>query len=97
MIERYIRRKISNLRGDSRVTLIGKVIEVKDNSFILDDGSGKIEIFWDGEVEKGSCIRVFCSKVNDEFKADIVQKMDEKEFYLFEKFNELYKRVEKYV
>ena len=98
MIDRYKRRNISEIsKDDLKIVLIGKIIEVKENSFVLDDKTGKIEIFWDGEVENNKYVRVFCTRVNDEFKADIVQPISEREAYLFKKFNELYKRVEEYV
>ena len=98
MIERYKRKRISEIsKDDLKIVVIGKIIEVKENSFVLTDGSGEMEIFWDGEVENNRYVRVFCTRVNDEFKADIVQPISEREAYLFKKFNELYKRVEEYV
>ena len=97
-MDRYKLKKISEIsKNDKRIALIGKVVEINENSFWLDDGSGKKEIIFEGEIEKGSFVRVFCSVIGEKLKADILQKINEKDFYLFEKFNELYRRVEEYV
>lgn len=97
MIERYKAKKISEItRRDSKVMLIGEIVSKGENSFVLKDETGEVEIFWDEEVE-GKFARVFCSVTDNKLKADVVHELSEREFYLFKKFNELYSKVEEYV
>lgn len=52
--ERYVPRKIAKIsKTDKKVSIIGKVEEKTDDSFFLDDGSGKIEIFFEKENSEG--------------------------------------------
>lgn len=78
-----------NLR-DYRIALIGRVISVGKNSLILDDDSGKIEIFSDFDVQKNKLVRVFCSMVDEKLKADIIQDLEKLDLNLFKKVKELY-------
>ena len=97
MAEKYKIKKISEItKNDKKVVLIGKAVDVNKNSFLLDDGSGKEEIFFVGEIEKNNFVRVFCS-IGEKLRADIVQVIEENDFYLFRDFNELYRKVEDYV
>lgn len=91
----YKPRKISeiNLKADSRVVVIGNVAELGENSFILDDGSAKAEIVFEGEVRKNKTVRVFCSIVENQLKADVVQSLEGLNLNLFKRVNELYNRV----
>ena len=90
----YKPKKVSeiNLKSDSRISLIGKIIEKKDDSFVLDDGSGKIEIFSEEEVEENKLIRVFCSIIEKQIKADIIQDLNGFDLNLFNKVRELYNK-----
>lgn len=67
--ERLIRRRlpsveksISDIHPDSdvRIRIIGTVIDVGPNSIVLDDGSGKIEVYFEEvpSVRQGQMVRV---------------------------------------
>ena len=89
----YKQKQISEVNSnDSRVSIIGNVIGVSENSFVLDDGTGKIEIISDMQVEKNKLVRVFCSVIEEKLKADIVQDMKSLDMTLFKKVKELYNK-----
>ncbi len=71
--ERLIRRRlpalekrVSEIQPDSdvRVRLTGTVIDSSANSIVLDDGSGKIEIYFEDQpkVKNGQMIRIITTK-----------------------------------
>ncbi|MEK6909675.1 MAG: hypothetical protein AABW61_01200 [Candidatus Aenigmatarchaeota archaeon] len=87
----YIPKQISEVKPtDSRVSLIGNVVNVGENSFILDDGTGKIEVISEMPVERNKLFRVFCSVIDEKLKADVVQDMEGLDLNLFKKVKELY-------
>jgi len=87
----YFQKQISEVSSkDSRVSLIGNVIAVGENSFVLDDGTGKIEVISDMTVERNKLVRVFCSVIDEKLKADIVQNMEGLDSNLFKKVTALY-------
>lgn len=90
----YTPKKISeiNLKKDNRISLLGKVVELKENSFILDDNSAKIEIFSDTPVEVNKLIRIFCSVAEKQLKADVIQSLNGFDTDLFNKVEELYRK-----
>jgi hypothetical protein len=91
----YKPRKISSIKeNDLRICIIGKVVETKENSFFISDGSGELEVFSEKPVEKNSIVRVFCSREGDKFKADVIQNLKGFDLNLYSKIEELYKRVE---
>ena len=52
--DRYVPRKISEIsKNDKKIAIIGKIVDVTDDSFILDDNSGKIEVFFGEEGLEG--------------------------------------------
>lgn len=90
--QHYKPKKISQLSPkDSRVALTGSIVQKRENSFILDDGTARTEIFFDGKVE-AKVVRAFCSVVEDKLKADVVQNLDSLDINLFKKVEELYNR-----
>jgi len=94
----YPPRKISSIsKTDSRIALIGRIIKVAENSFVLEDETGKIEIFSDQEVKEGELVRVFCSLLDGKLKADIVQSLKGFDLNLFKRVEELYKKEGLYV
>ena len=98
MAEHYQPRKISSIsKTDSRVAIIGKVLEVLENSFILEDETGKIEISSEEAVRKGELVRVFCSLLDGKLKADVVQNLKGFDLNLFKKVEELYRKEGLYV
>jgi hypothetical protein len=90
----YQPKKISevNLKKDSRISLLGKVAEQKESSFVLDDGSVKAEIFSDIMAEANKLIRVFCSVAGQQLKADVIQSLNGFDVDLFNKIEELYRK-----
>lgn len=98
-------RKISEIKiGDSRVRLLGTVVNKKEAEFVLDDGSGQITVVFDDPaliegVYEGSRVRVFGSPLNvggaHEFHAEIVQKADQLDFELYEEVMLELKKFEK--
>lgn len=89
---RYKKRKISEIeKGDSKVTILGRVIERKEDSFVLDDGTGKVEVFFEGEIKPGLA-RAFCSLVGNQLKADVIQDLKGLDLNLFKKVEDLYNK-----
>ena len=93
MVDYYKPKRISelNLKTDVKISLIGKVENILENSFVLNDGE-KIEIAAENIPEKGKKVRVFCSVLDQQLKADIIQtvNLDEE---LFRKSEEFYKKI----
>lgn len=96
----YIPKKISQLADkDSKVSLTGNIIQSKENSFILDDGTARTEISFEGELKgneeglRGKLVRVFCSIMDEKLKADIVQPLEGLDLNLFKKVEDLYNKV----
>lgn len=90
----YKPKKINNITAkDSKIAVIGKVVETRKNSFILDDDTGKIEVFSDEAIEKDKLVRVFCSVIEEKVKTDIVQSLEGLDLNLFKKCEELYNKV----
>mgnify|MGYP001616271717 FL=1 len=89
----YTPKQISEvILTDSKVAIIGHVVDAGENSFVLDDGTGKIEVSSDMIVEKNKLVRVFCSVVDEKLKADIVQDVEGLDVELFKKVKHLYNR-----
>jgi uncharacterized protein YdeI (BOF family) len=84
--EPAIKRRISEINPnlDSRVSLIGKVIDLKEDFLILDDGTGKINITFSDttpkpELKNGQIIRIFGFVIPSEpmeIQAEIIQDLD---------------------
>ncbi|MFH7860933.1 MAG: hypothetical protein QW602_02960 [Candidatus Aenigmatarchaeota archaeon] len=92
---RYKPKRIGeiNFEKDNRIALVGKVIEQIENSFILADETGNVEIFFEGELRKNQVVRAFCSIVEGQLKADIVQNLNGLNLELFRNVEEIYKKV----
>lgn len=93
MADYYKPKKISelNLQNDRKVSLVGKVENILENSFVLNDGE-KIEIAAENVPEKGKKVRVFCSVLDQQLKADIIQPFDADE-ELFRKSENFYRKI----
>jgi len=91
----YKPKKISSIKeNDFRVCIVGKIIETKENSFVIRDESGELEILSNKPLEKNSIVRIFCSREEDKFKADVIQNLNGLDLNLYNKIKELYNRVE---
>ncbi len=89
----YKPRKISQIMNtDSKIAVIGKVVQVDQNSFVLNDDTGKAEIFSEEAVEQNKVVRAFCTIAEGKLKAEIVQKLENFDLNLFKKIEELYNR-----
>jgi len=93
----YKPRKISGVdKTDSKVAIVGRVVERGENSFVIEDDTGKTEIFFDSatasSVDKGKLVRVYCSVVDGRLSADIIQSMQGLDEKLFKKVEELYNK-----
>ena len=93
-MEFYRPRKAKTIEDeDIRFCLLGKVKDVGNGFFILSDETGDIKISSNFIVEKGSLVRVFCSRVGDEIFADFVQKMEGLDWDLWKRVESLYLRL----
>ena len=94
MPEYYSPKKISelDLKRDRMVAIIGKVEELQENGFVLSDDSGKIQVISDKAVEPNSQVRVFCTLIDQQPKADLIQDMKNFDVELFYKVKELYNK-----
>ena len=100
----YIEKKISDLdEMDSKVRIMGFLVDKKENTIVLDDGSGKIKIFTDAtniidNLNINQFVRIFGSIIpveNDiELRADIIQDLSGFNIDLFKKTKELYNKLE---
>ena len=92
-MDNYKTKRISelNLKTDQKVALIGIVENILENSFVLNDGE-KIEIVAENVPEKGKKLRVFCSVVDQQLKADIIQPVNFDE-ELFRKSEEFFRKL----
>ncbi|MEM5882826.1 MAG: hypothetical protein QXQ77_01120 [Candidatus Aenigmatarchaeota archaeon] len=81
-----------NFEKDSRIALVGKVLEQLENSFILEDETGNVEIFFEGRLRKNQIVRAFCSVLENQLKADIIQSLNGLNLELFRKVEEMYKK-----
>ncbi|MEM5815223.1 MAG: hypothetical protein QXD89_01905 [Candidatus Aenigmatarchaeota archaeon] len=88
----YKPKKIISIeREDFRISIIGKVIEIGEDYFILEDETGSIKIYNKPEnLEKSSLIRVFCTKIDENIFCDFFQKLEGFDLKLFNKVEDLY-------
>jgi len=95
-----IEKKIDEIQPetDVRVRLIGIVIDASPNSVVIDDGSGKIEIFFENEpiVRQGQLIRVITRILplidGFECRGEAIQTLDGFNIDLYKKAKEIAKR-----
>ncbi len=89
----YIPKKISQVtKTDSRVSVIGKILDVGNNSFVLQDDASTTEVFSDIPAEKDKLVRIYCSVIEGRLKADVIQDLTGFDFPLFKKVEELYNK-----
>jgi len=100
----YEKRKIPEINPDEdlKVKILGFVVDKKDDTIVLDDGSGKIKVFVDmpgmmERIEINKVVRVFGSTLPTEdgfeVKADAVQDLSNLNINLYKKVEELYNKV----
>jgi hypothetical protein len=90
---RYTPKKISEItERDSFISVTGRVETVGNNFFVVDDGQ-KLEVVSEEALERGKLVRVFCSRLEGRWKADIVQNLGELDLEMFEKAEEVYRKI----
>ncbi|MDY6761727.1 MAG: OB-fold nucleic acid binding domain-containing protein [Candidatus Nanohaloarchaea archaeon] len=78
--------------GDVRVRVLGTVLETRQDSLMLDDGTGTVEVFADADdmeqVQDGQRIRVFGRVMptadSFEMQAELVQDMTDVDMDMYE-------------
>lgn len=98
--DRYVPKKISQIsRNDKKVAVVGRVIDSTVASFILEDETGKIEVFFDEQdvasrerVDNDKIMRAFCTLVDEQLKANVVQDMTGVDLNLLKTVDELYSK-----
>ena len=105
--ERYVPKKVVAItEADRRVALVGTLETVSDEEtgshVVVDDGTGKIELFFDagengalaGAVrgEEGRLVRAFCTNEGGRLKLDVLQPMAGADINLLKTVEELYEK-----
>jgi len=93
-------KKIAQIsKNDRKVSIVGTVVSSTDDSFVLDDGSGKIEVFFEKEnaegrerIKKDKTIRAFCTLVGEQLKLDVAQSADGLDLNLLKTVDDLYSK-----
>jgi len=89
----YVPRKLEEIRErDTFISVIGRVEAATDNFFILSDGKSKLEMFSEESVEENKLVRVFCSRIEGGWKADLIQDLSGLDLELFKRSEEIYRR-----
>jgi len=89
-------RKIEDIdQKDIRISLIGAVVSKKDFEFVLDDGTGQINVICeeDTEFKEGDLVRVVGRLFTDIVQAEIVRKIDGMDMELY---NKTYRLIKEY-
>ena len=92
-----LEKKIADIQPESdvRVRLIGTIIDSSLNSVVLDDGSGKIEIYFEDQpnVRNGQLVRVITRILplidGFECKGEVLQNLDGFNLDLYKKVKEI--------
>jgi hypothetical protein len=106
--EKLIKRRLPSVEksiadvlpeSDVRVRLIGTVIDTTSNSVIIDDGTGKIEVYFGEElsVKQGQLVRVVTRIMplidGFECRGEILQNLEGFNLGLYRKARELVKNI----
>jgi len=92
---RYYPKKISEIGNEDRIIIIGKVVEVGETYFVVDDGTSRLKILSISLPKESDTVRVFCRKQENDWIADIVQILNELDLNILKEVEELYNKVEK--
>jgi uncharacterized protein YdeI (BOF family) len=92
-------RKIDDIdpRNDIRVRIFGTVLDIAEDSIMIDDGSGTAEVFLDQDhidrIEENKQIRIIGRVLptpdSFEIQGEIVQTLDESEVELYNKVKDI--------
>ena len=93
MMVNFIERAISNLKKeDLKIAVSGVIIDKGKSSFMIDDGTGRAGVFFEGDILNGKYIRVFGRLVNfenKEIEAEFIQDLDKIDKRLHKKLLEM--------
>ncbi|OGI12650.1 hypothetical protein A3K64_03660 [Candidatus Micrarchaeota archaeon RBG_16_36_9] len=104
--EKLIRRRLPSIEksiadiqpeSDVRVRLIGTVIDTTSNSIVVDDGTGKVEVYFGEEpnIKQGQMVRVITRIMPQidgfECRGEAVQALDGFNLKLYKKAREIVK------
>lgn len=95
-------KNISEIEPDKdiRVRILGKVVDIGEDSFVIDDGEGHVQIAAEAGMSLGSIKindsvkvigRVFASENGFELRAEALQNVNGIDFSLYKKVKELEK------
>ena len=91
-----VERKVSEIKPeDVRISIIGTVIDMKENKMVVDDGTGKIEVVFDDPVktELNKMVRVFGRVIpieeGFELQGEILQDMSQLDLELRKKIEDI--------
>jgi tRNA G18 (ribose-2'-O)-methylase SpoU len=92
-IETFVKEVDENTKF---LSVTGMVIDRKENSFVLDDGTGKIIVLAENITDMGNFIRIFgtCFRSSEGFQihAEIIQDLSKLDTQLYRKVMELLKK-----
>ena len=90
-------RKISEIGGeDPRVSIVGTVVDFKDNILAVDDGTGKIDATFEElpDVKTGQLVRIFGRAIavegGFELQGEVCQDFGSADIALWRKVSELW-------
>jgi hypothetical protein len=92
-----IEKRIADIQPDSdvRIRLMGTIIDMGPNSIVIDDGTGKAEIYFEEEpkVKQGQLVRIITRILpmidGYECKGEVLQNMEGFNLELYKKAREL--------
>lgn len=100
-----IPRRISEIKtGDEQVQVVGLTVDKSESSLVLDDGSGRLNVFFEDPallkgIDVGSKVRVFGTPLNigdgHEIHAEIIQNLERLDLDLYKKVMHEVRKFEK--
>ena len=90
----FIERTINSLKKeDLKVAVSGVVVDKGKSSFMIDDGTGRAGVFFEGNILDAKYVRVFGRLVNfenKEIEAEFIQDLDKIDKRLHKKLLEMF-------
>lgn len=83
-------------KDDFKIALIGKIAEIKEGYFLLEDEYGRIKIHYNpadqnfSKLKDGELIKVFCTKIDEELYCEFFQNLEGLDLNLLRKIEDLY-------
>jgi len=79
--------------NDEKISILGKISEIFDGGFILEDDVGEVKIKSELKVSKGEIVRIFCKRENGELIAEIIQNLRGLDLDSYRKVETLFKNL----